>query len=57
MSSYLMKLNHVSSECRLRPEEELALLKGCICDPADPRFREKARYSDEEIFYKVYRVW
>ena len=44
MAGYVHKLAHVSVECRLRPDEELAVLNSCICDPADPRF-DKKRHS------------
>jgi hypothetical protein len=44
MAGYVHKLAHVTAECQLRPEEELALLKHCVCDPADERFDE-AKHS------------
>ena len=40
MSSYVRKLQHVTANCRLSPEEELTLLAHCVCDPADRRFDE-----------------
>ena len=42
MAAYINKLAHVSSECRLSPSEELILLKHCVCDVADPRYRDGA---------------
>jgi hypothetical protein len=44
MSDYLLRLEHVSADLLLMPEEELTLLKQCICDVADKRFNE-AEYS------------
>jgi len=38
MSAYLFRLEHVSADCLLTPEEELTLLKKCICDVADKRY-------------------
>jgi len=38
MAAYISKIAHVSTECRLSQSEELALLKRCICDTADPRY-------------------
>ena len=38
MASYLFRLQHVSAECLLTPDEELTLLRACICDIADKRF-------------------
>ena len=40
MSSYVRKLQHVSANCRLAREQELALLSHCVCDPADHRYDE-----------------
>jgi thiol-disulfide isomerase/thioredoxin len=38
MAGYLLRLEHVSADCLLAPEEELTLLKKCICDVADKRY-------------------
>eukprot|EP00966_Prymnesium_polylepis_P043060 1000432-Prymnesium_polylepis.1 len=38
MAAYVRKLLHVSADCRLSAEEELTLLRHCVCDPADRRF-------------------
>ena len=38
MASYVQKLQHVSANCRLSHDEELILLKHCVCDPDDRRF-------------------
>lgn len=32
------QLAHVSTACRLREDEELVILKNCVCDPYDRRF-------------------
>ena len=44
MAAYISKIAHVSTECRLSQSEELALLKRCICDTADPRYH-MAKYT------------
>ena len=44
MAAYLFRLEHVSADCLLTPEEELTLLKKCICDAADRRY-DKATHS------------
>jgi hypothetical protein len=52
MAKYIVKMPHVSADCRLRAEEELALLKHCICDVADSRFD-----SDDTLkYHRVYDV-
>lgn len=38
MAAYVRKLLHVSADCRLSSEEELLLLRHCVCDQADSRF-------------------
>jgi thiol-disulfide isomerase/thioredoxin len=38
MQRYVRKLTHVTAGCRLSHEEELMLLKHCVCDPADSKF-------------------
>jgi hypothetical protein len=38
MQRYIVKLAHVSANCRLSHDEELILLKHCVCDPADANF-------------------
>jgi thiol-disulfide isomerase/thioredoxin len=38
MQRYIRKLTHVTAGCRLSHEEELMLLKHCVCDPADSKF-------------------
>lgn len=48
MGGYVSKLAHVSTECRLSAEEELIVLKNCICDPADARFEPK-RHSVHQV--------
>ena len=35
-------MQHVSADCRLSDEEELTLLRHCVCDPADRRFDPSA---------------
>ena len=47
MERYLSKLTRVSANCRLSHDEELILLKHCVCDPADVNFRD---------IHTVYRV-
>ena len=42
MADYLFRLEHVSADCLLTPEEELTLLKRCICDVADKRCSTEA---------------
>ncbi len=39
MQRYITKLAHVSANCRLSHDEELMLLKHCVCDPADANFQ------------------
>jgi thiol-disulfide isomerase/thioredoxin len=41
MQRYIRKLTHVTAGCRLSHEEELMLLKHCVCDPADNKFNPK----------------
>ena len=41
MQRYIRKLTHVSAGCRLSHDEELMLLKHCVCDSADNKFNPK----------------
>lgn len=44
MSQYLFRLEHVSADCLLSPDEELTILRKCICDVADKNF-DKAKHT------------
>ena len=48
MASYVRKLQHVSANCRLSDDEELMLLKHCVCDPDDRRF--------DDTIHSIYSV-
>ena len=41
----VFRLEHVSADCLLTPEEELTLLKKCICDVADRRFSKEKGHT------------
>ena len=49
MSWYVRKLQHVSANCKLTPNEELTLLGQCVCDPADKRFSEGEKHTHYSV--------
>ena len=50
MAKYIVKMPHVSADCRLRAEEELALLGLCVCDPADRRYDPNLGHSPYSVY-------
>ena len=51
MADYLFRLEHVSADCLLTPEEELTLLKKCICDVADARYQANLRLTLRHVLF------
>jgi len=57
MQRYITKLMHVSASCRLSHEEELMLLKHCVCDACDAKFSAKIHSVYRVLVVKNRRSW